>query len=189
MTSALPDDPLPHMPVTAVIARRPWPGRETDLEAWGERFVEAARGFTGFLEARVYAPNPPDNDDLVIAMSFDRAEHLSAWERSDVRAQMREAARPLVKGRPRAASASGLEGLFGGADRAPITPPAKWKTAIVIVLAIYPFNLLFQWLVAPAFGELPLAVRLLPGSILAPAYVAWIGAPLISRMVREWLQR
>lgn len=177
------------MPVTAVIARRPWPGREQELEAWAERFVNAARAFDGFVEARVYPPTPPENEDLVIAMTFDRAEHLSSWERSEVRAQMREAARPLVRGLPRGQSASGLEGLFGNRQRSPITPPKKWKTAIVIILAIYPFNLLFQWVVGPLVSDWPLPVRLLPGSILAPAYVAWLGAPMLSRVVRGWLQR
>lgn len=182
-------DPLPHMPVTAVIARRPWPGREAELQAWAERFVEAAREFAGFVEASIYPPHAPDNDDLVIAMTFDRAETLTQWERSDIRATMREAARPLVKGRPRAQSASGLEGLFGGRERLPITPPPKWKTAIVIIVAIYPFNLLFQWALGPSLADWPLALRLLPGSILAPAYVAWLGAPAVSRVLRSWLQR
>lgn len=184
-----PGDPLPHMPVTAVIARRPWPGREDELGAWAEAFVDVARGFEGFVESRVYPPAPPENEDLVIAMTFDRAEHLAQWERSDVRAQMREAARPLVRGRPRAQSASGLEGIFGTRERLPITPPKKWKTAIVIMLAIYPFNLMFQWAAGPGIAEWPLALRLLPGSILAPAYVAWVGAPLLSRALRGWLQR
>ncbi len=182
-------DPIARMPVTAVIARRPWPGREADLRTWAEEFVQAASAFPGFVDARAYPPNPPDSNDLVIAMTFDCADNLSQWERSEARARMRELARPLVKGRPRAQSVSGLEGIFGGRDRLPITPPPKWKTAIVIMLAIYPFNVLFQWLLAARFADWPLPLRTLPSAILAPAYVAWLGAPAVSRVVRGWLQR
>ena len=182
-------DALPTMPVTAVIARRPWPGREDELREWAEAFVAAARDFPGFAEARVYLPDPPENEDVVIAMTFDSAQHLSEWERSDVRARMRELARPLVLGRPRAQSLTGLEGIYGGRERLPITPPPRWKTAIIIMIAIYPFTVLLQWLLSPAIEPWPLLLRSLPTTVIVPLYVTFVGGPFVSRLLRKWLQR
>lgn len=182
-------DPLAHLPVTAVIARRPAPGREAELLTWAAEFVAAAEAFPGHVETRTFAPTPPDNEDLVIAMTFDTAEHLTGWEQSDIRARLRERARPLVAGRPRAYAASGLEAILGGGDGEPVTPPPRWKTAIVIIIAIYPVNLLAQWLLAPELSGWPLLLRSVPTSIIAPVYVAYVGAPAVSRLLRTWLHR
>ena len=182
-------DPIARMPVTAVIARRPAAGREAELLVWAEGFARAAAEFAGHVETKVFPPTLPDNADLVIAMTFDTAEHLSAWERSDVRASLRELARPLVSGRPRAFAASGLEAILGGREGEPILPPPRWKTAIVIIIAIYPITVLSQWLLAPELGTWPLLLRALPTSILMPVYVAYVGGPTVSRMLRRWLAR
>lgn len=182
-------DPLPTLPVTAVIARRPWPGRESELGQWADGFVAAAGEFEGYVEARIYPPTPPENDDLVIAMTFESAAALSVWEHSEVRARMREQARPLVLGRPRSQSMSALDGIFGDGTRTPFTPPPRWKTAIVIVLAIYPFTVLLQWGLSTQIAGWPFWLRALPTSVLAPVYVTWVGAPAVSRLLRKWLQR
>lgn len=183
------DDPIARMPVTAVIARRPAAGREAELLAWAQEFTSAAAAFDGHLETRIFPPTPPDNDDLVIAMTFDTAERLAAWERSAVRAALRERALPLVSGRPRAFAASGLEAILGGRDGEPILPPPRWKTAIVIIIAIYPITVLLQWWLAPGIDAWPLLLRSLPTSIIMPVYVAYIGGPTVSRMLRRWLAR
>ena len=182
-------DPIARMPVTAVIARRPAPGREADLLAWADAFAAAASAFAGHVETRVFPPSPPDNEDVVIAMTFRTAEELSAWERSAVRAEFREQARPLVAGRPRAFAASGLEAILGGRDGEAVVPPPRWKTAIVIIIAIYPITVLGQWLLAPEIGTWPLLLRSLPTSIIMPVYVAYVGGPAVSRLLRRWLQR
>lgn len=177
------------MPVTAVIARRPAAGRERDLRSWADGFTAAAAGFEGYVESRVFPPSPPENDDLVIAMTFSTADDLAAWERSEIRARLREQARPLVAGRPRAYAASGLEAILGGREGEAIVPPPRWKTAIVIIIAIYPITVLLQWLLAPGIGTWPLLLRSLPTSIIMPVYVAYIGGPTVSRMLRRWLAR
>ena len=102
---------------------------------------------------------------------------------------MREAARPLVHGLPRATSPSALTGLFGDASRVPVTPPRRWKTATVILLAVYPFTVLLQVMVSSHIAQWPVLLRALPTSIVMPAYVTWLGAPVLSRALRGWLQR
>ena len=182
-------DPIAQLPVTAVIARRPAPGREQELLVWAQEFVAAAETFAGHVETRIFPPSPPDSEDLVIAMTFDSADHLGQWERSAIRARLRERALPLVAGRPRAFAARGLEAILGGRDGEPITPPPRWKTAIVIIIAIYPVNLLVQWLLAPELSAWPLVLRSLPTSIIVPVYVDYIGGPTVSHLLRRWLQR
>lgn len=182
-------DPIARMPVTAVIARRPAPDRDAELLAWADDFATAASAFAGHVETRVFPPSPPDNEDVVIAMTFRTAEELSAWERSSVRAAFRERARPLVAGRPRAFAASGLEAILGGRAGEAVVPPPRWKTAIVIMIAVYPVSLLSLLLLAPHIGGWPLLLRALPTTLLLPVYVAYVGGPVVSRALRSWLAR
>lgn len=173
------------LPVTAVVARRPAPGRELELEGWARGIVSAAEGFDGHLDAHVYPPGP-DRDDLVIAFSFASAEALSAWERSEVRLSWVRRAQPLVAGPATSHTLSGLESIFAAPLRA-ASPPPRWKTAVVIALALYPASFVLTWLLAPRVADLPLWLRVLCTVALVVPWMTWLGVPTVSRLLRRWL--
>jgi len=173
------------LPVSAVVSRRPAPGCERELEQWANGIVSAASTFPGHLGAQVYPPGP-DRDDLVIAFSFASADALSAWERSEVRLAWVRRAEPLSAGPMTAHALSGFESLFAAPLRAS-SPPPRWKTAVVIALALYPMSLLLGWLVAPLTAGLPLAVRTLITVLLVVPWMTWLGVPWTTRALKRWL--
>ena len=174
-----------HLPVSVVVSRRPAPGRADDLVAWAHGVVAAAGAFDGHLGAQVHPPSPPDREDLVIAFSFTDAHTLSAWEHSDVRADWLRRAEPLVAGPSRAHAVDALESLFAGGS----TPPPRWKTALVILLALYPASLLVNGLLTPHLAAWPLPLRLLVPTLLIVPWMVWGGVPWLSRLLRGWLAR
>ena len=175
-----------HLPVSVVVSRRPAPGRAGDLVAWAHDIVAAAQEFDGHLGAQVYPPSPPDREDLVIAFSFTDAHALSAWEHSAVRAEHLRRAEPLVAGPSRAHAVDALESLFSG----PGAPaPPRWKTAVVILLALYPASLLVNGLLTPHLAGWPLPLRLLVPTVLIVPWMVWGGVPWLSRLLRGWLAR
>ncbi len=177
------------LPVTVVLSRRPAPGREQDLLEWAGRMVEAAGRFPGHLGAEIFPPDAPDHPDLVVAFSFANAAALSDWEHSDARRAQLDAARDLVVGEARAHSVSGFEGIFSYAPGQAVVPPPRWKTAIVIGLAIYPMSLLLGWLLAPHLSSWNVALRVLVTTLIVVPYMSWLGVPYLSRWLRGWLQR
>jgi antibiotic biosynthesis monooxygenase (ABM) superfamily enzyme len=177
------------LPVTVVLARRPAPGREQDLLDWAGRIVEAASRFPGHLGAQVFPPDASDHPDLVVAFSFATAAALSEWEHSDERRVLLDAAKSLVVGEARAHTVSGFEGIFSYAPGQAVGPPPRWKTAVVIGLAIYPMSLLLGWLLAPHLADWNVALRVLATTLIVVPYMSWLGVPYLSRWMSGWLHR
>ena len=176
---------MSQLPVTAVVARRPAPGREAELEAWAHGIVETAAAFPGHRGAQILPPGA-DRDELVVAFSFDSAEELSAWEHSAERAAWLAKASGLTAGPATAHSLSGLESIFSAPLRAS-SPPPRWKTAVVIAIALYPMAFLVSWLVAPQIADWPLWAKVLVNVALIVPWMAWLGVPWVSRLLTRWL--
>ena len=177
------------LPVTVVLSRRPAPGREQDLLGWAGRIVAAAGRFPGHLGAEVFPPDPPERPDLVMAFSFANAAALSAWEHSHERQALLDESRSLVVGEARAHTASGFEGIFAQVPGQPVAPPPRWKTAVVIGLALYPVSLLLAWLLAPHLTGWNVVARVALTTLIVVPYMSWLGVPYLSRWLRPWLQR
>jgi antibiotic biosynthesis monooxygenase (ABM) superfamily enzyme len=175
------------LPVTVVVSRRPVPGREAELLAWAEGIRSAASTFPGHLGAEIYAPSAPDRDELVIAFSFASAADLSAWEHSAERRDWLARGERLVAGPTRTHAVGGFESLFATAPGQAVVPPPKWKTALIIAMALYPASLLLNWLLPPYIGGWPLAVRVLVTTALIVPIMVWLGVPYLSRWLRRWL--
>lgn len=172
--------------VSVVISRRPVPGREQELVAWAEGISAAAAEFEGHLGAQVYPPAPPERADLVIAFSFASAEHLHAWEHSAARQEWLDRGRDLAVGSMRSHPVTGFESLFSERG-APVVPPPRWKTAVLIALSVYPISLVLNWLAPSLIGSWNLFLRVLVLTVLIVPFVVWVGVPNLSKWLRGWL--
>ncbi|RMG65776.1 MAG: hypothetical protein D6722_15665 [Bacteroidetes bacterium] len=67
--------------------------------------------------------------------------------------------------------------------------PPKYKTALIVWLAIYPLITVVLWLFGPYLAALPLPLRtLLLTGILVPTMV-YVAIPFWQRVLRPWLIR
>ncbi len=176
-----------HLPVTVVVARRPVPGREPELVRWANGITDAAGAFHGHLGAQVYPPAPPDREDLVIAFSFATAEDLSAWEHSPVRQEWLERSKPLIVGSQKAHAVSGFEGIFSPIVQASRTPPPRWKTAMIIGLALFPMSVLVNWLIGPRIAGWNVVPRVALSTLIVVPYMTWLGVPWLTKWLHGWL--
>lgn len=69
----------------------------------------------------------------------------------------------------------------------PPTPPPKWKTAIVTLVAVFPPVLLFNLTVIPYLGGLSVVLRTLTLCVGVTAAVTWVMMPRIMPLVKNWL--
>jgi antibiotic biosynthesis monooxygenase (ABM) superfamily enzyme len=177
----------PPLTVTVVVSRHPATGKDKELTTWAHGISEAAAKFEGHLGAQIYAPAPPDREDLVIAFSFATAAHLSAWESSPERAEWLAKSRPLSTGALHTHAVSGFEGIFAASVNATAAPPPRWKTAIIIACALYPASLLLNWLVLPHLSTWSVALRVLLSTALIVPWMTWLGVPYLTRWLKPWL--
>lgn len=181
--------PVSHVPVHVIVTRTPKPGKQAELIEWANGITQAATEFPGHLGAVIYPPAPPDQVDVVMAFSFATAGDLTRWENSATRAEWLAKCEPLSERTQYGASPSGFESLFGNRPGVPVTPPPRWKTGVVIFLALFPFSLLLNAVLGPLIGGWNLFPRVLLTTLLVVPYMTWLGVPYISRWLKPWLSK
>ncbi len=177
---------MSELPVTVVVSRRPAPGREIELEEWARGLVDLSSRFPGHLDGDVM-PSTDGTGDLVVALSFVNADAAHDWEHSPERDAWLARADGLVDGPARPQSLGGFESIFAPSTSAVAVP--RWKTAVVIALAIYPASILLQLVLGPALGSWPLPLRVLVTTVVLVPYMAWVGVPWLSARLDGWLHR
>jgi antibiotic biosynthesis monooxygenase (ABM) superfamily enzyme len=177
---------MSQLPVTVVVSRRPAPGREIELEEWARGLVDLSTRFPGHLDGDVM-PSPDTGGDLVVALSFVNADAAHDWEHSPERDSWLARADGLVDGPARPQSLSGFESIFAVSTSGNAVP--RWKTAVVIALAIYPASLAVQLVLGPASIGWPLPVRVAVSTLLLVPFMVWLGVPWLSARLDRWLHR
>lgn len=177
------------LPVTVVIARTPAPGREEDLLAWAHGIAEAAEDVEGHLGARILRAGERPESDVVVAFSFDSTDHLNDWEASPLRQSWLDRLDGLVAGAATTHSVSGFEAIFSSGADSTAGPPPRWKTATIIALALYPISVLLGWALGPTMQDWNVWTRSLVTVAIVVPYMAWLGVPQLSRLLRRWLYR
>jgi antibiotic biosynthesis monooxygenase (ABM) superfamily enzyme len=74
----------------------------------------------------------------------------------------------------------------------PPTPramPPRWKTAVLVWVAIYPSITLVLWLAGPRIQSWPLAVRTLAITAFVVPLMAFLLLPVLQRLLGPWLRR
>jgi uncharacterized protein len=171
-------------PVTVTVARRIAPGRENDFEDWAARLTEAAGHFPGFLGAGLLRPAHVGQDWHVV-YRFDSAEHLAAWEQSDIRAALLFEGEELMRttGIHRI---TGLETWFSVPGRTAPAPP-RWKMFAISVVGIYLLQLVINLGLGRLVRTWPLPLRLVVFVSIVTALMTWLVMPRAARVFQRWL--
>jgi antibiotic biosynthesis monooxygenase (ABM) superfamily enzyme len=180
--------------VTVLISRRVKPGHEADFELVTEQIMAAAAAFPGYLGAQLVHPgeDPGVHDILYhVVLAFDTQAHLEAWQNSAERAAGLAASAPYIEGSSTMRPVSGLALWFrpasGGVSGPPVTPPPKWKVAVVTWLGICPTVYLMFLLFGDVLAPWPLFPRIIFLTLLVVPLMTWVVAPQLTRLFRPWL--
>jgi antibiotic biosynthesis monooxygenase (ABM) superfamily enzyme len=67
--------------------------------------------------------------------------------------------------------------------------PPRWKTAVVVWLAIYPALTLVLWLAGPIILDWPVALRTLALTLFLVPLMVYVLLPALQRLLGPWLRR
>jgi antibiotic biosynthesis monooxygenase (ABM) superfamily enzyme len=180
-----PGDDRPE-PVAIVVGRAARPGRETEFENWGRRFLSTASAFPGHLAGS--AIKQDGRAEYLFIHHFVDQEHLDRWMDSPERATLL-AEEVDVAGSPhRTQNAAGLETWFRlpGEDT-PASRPAAWKMSLLTVIVIYLLVLGYVEWAAPLFYSWPLLLSNLVLPVVLTTLLSYVILPLLTRVFRRWL--
>lgn len=82
---------------------------------------------------------------------------------------------------------SGFESIFAPSTSTTAVP--RWKTAVVIALAIYPASLVVNLALGPLVGGWALPLRVLVTTAILVPFMVWAGVPWLTRRLDRWLHR
>jgi uncharacterized protein len=166
-------------PVTVTVARTVQPGWEAEFLRWADELVGAARAAHGCLGAAVFHPGEAGGEYQII-VRFANGVLLRDWERSDARNELMERADRFVTG-VRMQRTVGVDAWFEAAGNAVPKRP-WWKRLAIDVAWVFPVSMTMSVFVAPWFGSLPLAARVLIGATLITCFLQLVVSPTRKRL-------
>ncbi|MFI7641626.1 antibiotic biosynthesis monooxygenase [Nonomuraea sp. NPDC049400] len=160
-------------------------GRAREFEAWLEqiRSLAARHGSQGMA----VIPPLPGSTEYAIIYRFADAEAQRAWRSAPGRATLLAASADLAEAAPAERELTGLEGWFAPGDGALVRPPARWKSWLVTLIALYVLLVTITALAEPLLAPLSIPVRF---AVLLPvltALMTWSVMPRLSRLLARWL--
>jgi antibiotic biosynthesis monooxygenase (ABM) superfamily enzyme len=172
---------------TEVIITRIKPGKEEPYRAFADRIQRVQQSFPGYIGSFV---QPPHQHEIgwTTVLRFDSVDNLDRWLNSPERAALLKESDDLIEG----FSAQRVDTSFPGwvpADPATGKPPSPWKTACLVLLALFPVVMLELRFLNPvlrAWGSPP-ALTVFAGNAISVALTTWPLMPIAIRAFRPWL--
>ncbi|GGN79497.1 antibiotic biosynthesis monooxygenase [Streptomyces albiflavescens] len=173
--------------VTVVFTWEAKPGKEAEFERWAHGIETEAAAFAGHRGVTWLRPEGEAGHGRYHAVvRFADTAALDRWMASPQRAAWQERVRPFGRSVRPKLTTTGLETWFN-VPGLPGRPPARWKMSLMTVLAVYPFALLYDGLVAEHFHSWPLPWRTLVFPIFLAPLLTYAVMPRLSRVLRRWL--
>lgn len=172
--------------VSVAVLRTARPGKESALEAWMKRAIDAASAFDGHLGADVIRPAAGQRQYLLL-FRFDSTEHLAAWERSSERATILREVDEITEGEAIIQRTSGLETWFTLPGGGALVPPPRWKMALVSWMVAFPTIQALNATLGKWLSPLPSLAR---GALVGASMVlvmTYVAMPWATRALAKWL--
>jgi len=172
-----------------VVSTRVKPGREAEYREWQGRIDAEAARFPGFLGNEVFAPVPGVQEEWVVVVRFDSAEHLQKWLVSDARQRLVDQAARLWDEARVESFGGGFPGWFTApatASGQPALPP-NWKQAMIVLLALYPTVMLLSLVLSPWLAGLPMAGAMFISNLVSVSILTWLAMAPVNRLFGFWL--
>lgn len=170
-----------------VFLHRVAPGKDSEFVAAQSDLTQRSSGFAGYEGTALFSADKAGQWMSVVR--FRTGGQLAGW----IRSHEREQALPRLRG--------GLTGDFAEVSRsAPfgstvriadgqpkITP--GWKSAMLVVLCLYPTVMVITKFLAPELGRLGFAQSpsMFVGNVISVSLLQWVLVPTVSRPFRRWL--
>lgn len=170
-----------------VVSSRVAPGKETEFLAAHTALTDAASGFSGYEGTAVFPPGASGEWRSLIR--FRTESQLSAWLLSPQRAAVLPPVRSsLVQDFSVFAQTTPWGTTVRRVNGETAMTPG-WKTAMLLLMVLYPMVMLQTRFVAPVIGGLGadpwLAVWI--GQVLSVMVMQWWVMPTVSSWCRRWL--
>lgn len=172
--------------VTVVVSHPVDADQVEEFLAWQQRVIESERTFPGFGGSELFRPVPGAQDEWTTVFRFDTQEHLDGWLESPERKRLLEEGADFHEFELRRI-ASPFGSWFAFGDEGEAEAPAQWKTALSVLVGLYPTVVLLTLGISEIWEDGKLWETLLLGNILSVSLLTWVVMPIVTGALRFWL--
>ncbi|MBX9877754.1 MAG: antibiotic biosynthesis monooxygenase [Candidatus Obscuribacterales bacterium] len=162
------------------------PGKEKEYQEWASRIKIAQSKFPGYRGT--YFQPPMDNriDNWTTLLRFDTPANLDNWFNSKERNELVLEGQQYVKSTDyHALPVSSFPGWFPVDKKG--RPPARWKTAMLVLLCLYPMAVLQFKYVRPLLEALPSEIVTFLSNLASVMIMSWFLMPFAVKQFDKWL--
>jgi len=177
----------PGLNVSEVILSKIKPGMDDTYREWAVRIQAAQAKYPGYRG--MYLQPPTEKDGLwTTIMRFDTAEHLETWMEAPERTELLAESKAFIDHEQLMRLATSFPGWV------PINPmtgkgPPNWKTALLVILGLFPIVMLEMRFLSPILTSLGLHASLATfiGNTISVFGTTFVTMPLCIRWFGWWL--
>src|SRR5665213_1593281 len=172
--------------VTQVVLSKIKPGMEAAYREWCVRIQQAQAKYPGYRGTYLQPPSSSQDGRWTTMLRYDTSAHLDAWLAAPERAELLQESKAFIENEELMRLGTSFPGWV------PISPitgkgPPDWKTAILVVLGLYPTVLLELRFLNPHLTHLNPSLATFIGNVGSVAVTSFITMPLFVRWFGWWL--
>lgn len=172
---------------SSVIVQRLAPDNADAFLDWQRGITEATAEFPGYHSTEIYPPSGADEQEWVVIIHFDNAQHLQSWLDSAKRVEWMAKLPCETRNYRLTTLPSGFGAWFAGLDDQG-KPPPHWKVFLTVLFGLYPTVMLLTIFLAPHTSRFGIAVAFLISNICSVSFLEWLGMPVIRKLLGRWLK-
>jgi uncharacterized protein len=160
-------------------------GLETPYREFEKQFQSAQAKRRGYRGVYLQPPTKKTPNVWTTLIRFDSPDTLDEWFVSEERKKLLTLAEPVVSSTEFQAVTGSFPGWFPQ-EKGQKGPP-NWKTAMLILLGLYPIVMLEIRFLNPQLHGLNSAVANFIGNSISVALTTWVTMPLLIKAFTPWL--
>jgi antibiotic biosynthesis monooxygenase (ABM) superfamily enzyme len=162
------------------------PGQEREYCECERNFQTAQTKYPGYRGAYLQPPTRGTPGIWTTLTRFDCPASLDKWLSSSERKKLLERSEQIVSSTDYQMVGTSFPGWFGSQGAGAKGPP-NWKTAMLILLGLYPIVMLEIRYLMPMLHGLDAAVANFTGNIISCALTTWVTMPICIKIFNSWL--
>lgn len=162
------------------------PGMEKEYQEWASRIKIAQSKFPGYRGTYFQPPMDNQIDNWTTLLRFDTPANLDNWFNSQERNALVLEGQQYVKSTDyHALPVSSFPGWFPVDKKG--RPPSRWKTAMLVLLCLYPLAVLQLKYVRPLLTALPSEIVTFISNMTSVMIMSWFLMPFAVKQFDKWL--
>lgn len=162
------------------------PDTQEDYFNWECKIQSAQAKYPGYQGIYLQPPVPGRPGKWTTLLRFDSPDSLESWFESEERKALLAEAEKFISSTQFQKMSNSFPGWFP-VDQLTGKGPANWKSAMLVMLGLYPIVMIEIWMLSSAENTWNAALRTFLNLVISVSFTTWVSMPLFVKQFGWWL--